>query len=171
MGQKSSKNKDKNLKAMSETHTERVEQMEKSNEQKLAEELSESEENKEFDAKVENYFDKSCEHLAEDLKKCVAEVVSEAFSQTNDCKKLSDIIEIEMNRRRGRTWNCIVGSQFGIKFTHIKDAAVIYTYGHKSVVVYRSVYKSAVLKCLHDLNRLVAEKNRLNAELREQIVK
>jgi len=76
--------------------------------------------------------------MNEDMQQEAIEVAQEAMSQYNIEKDIAQYIKREFDKRKGATWHCIVGRNFGSFVTHETKHFIYFYLGHCAILLFKT---------------------------------
>jgi len=76
--------------------------------------------------------------MNEDLQQEVIEVAQEAMKEYNIEKDIAQYIKREFDKRKGATWHCIVGRNFGSFVTHETKHFIYFYLGHCAILLFKT---------------------------------
>ncbi|KAF1985576.1 hypothetical protein K402DRAFT_421867 [Aulographum hederae CBS 113979] len=88
------------------------------------------------DAKLEAQI-KSAD-MSEDMQQEAIEVSQEAMSKHHIEKDIAQYIKKEFDSRKGATWHCIVGRNFGSFVTHETKHFIYFYLGHCAILLFKT---------------------------------
>ena len=74
----------------------------------------------------------------EELQEATKEITKRAFASGVKETEIADLIRSELERREGKTWNVVVGRQFGSAVTHETKKYCQLTFGQVNVLIWKS---------------------------------
>ncbi|KAN0067545.1 putative dynein light chain type 1 [Elaphomyces granulatus] len=76
--------------------------------------------------------------MTEDMQQEAIEVASEAMAKYHIEKDIAQHIKKEFDSRRGATWHCIVGRNFGSFVTHETKHFIYFYLGHYAILLFKT---------------------------------
>jgi len=76
--------------------------------------------------------------MNEDLQQEAIEVAQEAMKEYNIEKDIAQYIKREFDKRKGATWHCIVGRNFGSFVTHETKHFIYFYLGHCAILLFKT---------------------------------
>ncbi|OCL12544.1 hypothetical protein AOQ84DRAFT_150492 [Glonium stellatum] len=76
--------------------------------------------------------------MSEEMQQEAIEVATEAMSKYNIEKDIAQYIKKEFDSRKGATWHCIVGRNFGSFVTHETKHFIYFYLGHCAILLFKT---------------------------------
>ncbi|KAJ9646494.1 Dynein light chain [Coniosporium tulheliwenetii] len=76
--------------------------------------------------------------MSEEMQQEAIEVATEAMSKFNIEKDIAQYIKKEFDARKGATWHCIVGRNFGSFVTHETKHFIYFYLGHCAILLFKT---------------------------------
>jgi len=76
--------------------------------------------------------------MTDDMQQEVIEVAHEAMQKYNIEKDIAQYIKKEFDARKGATWHCIVGRNFGSYVTHETKHFIYFYLGHCAILLFKT---------------------------------
>ncbi|KAF2140000.1 uncharacterized protein K452DRAFT_289389 [Aplosporella prunicola CBS 121167] len=76
--------------------------------------------------------------MALDMQEQAIEVATEAMTKFNIEKDIAQYIKKEFDDKRGATWHCIVGRNFGSFVTHETKHFIYFYLGHCAILLFKT---------------------------------
>ncbi|KAF2453524.1 dynein light chain type 1 [Lineolata rhizophorae] len=76
--------------------------------------------------------------MNDDMQQESIDVATEAMSKYNIEKDIAQYIKKEFDSRKGATWHCIVGRNFGSFVTHESKHFIYFYLGHCAILLFKT---------------------------------
>ncbi|KKA28176.1 hypothetical protein TD95_004076 [Thielaviopsis punctulata] len=76
--------------------------------------------------------------MAEDMKQDVIEIAQEAMQKYTIEKDIAQHIKKALDDRKGPTWHCVVGRNFGSFVTHETKHFIYFYLGHYAILLFKT---------------------------------
>jgi len=76
--------------------------------------------------------------MSEDMQQEAIEVATDAMNKFNIEKEIAQYIKKEFDTRKGATWHCIVGRNFGSFVTHETKHFIYFYLGHCAILLFKT---------------------------------
>ncbi|TLD38568.1 Nonribosomal peptide synthetase 8 [Venturia nashicola] len=76
--------------------------------------------------------------MSEDMQHEAIEVAQDAMQKFNIEKEIAQFIKKEFDQRKGATWHCIVGRNFGSFVTHETKHFIYFYLGHCAILLFKT---------------------------------
>jgi len=76
--------------------------------------------------------------MSEDMQQEAIEVAQDAMREYNIEKDIAQFIKKEFDLRKGATWHCIVGRNFGSFVTHETKHFIYFYLGHCAILLFKT---------------------------------
>ncbi|QDS70934.1 hypothetical protein FKW77_006785 [Venturia effusa] len=76
--------------------------------------------------------------MSEDMQQEAIEVAQDAMLKFNIEKEIAQYIKKEFDQRKGATWHCIVGRNFGSFVTHETKHFIYFYLGHCAILLFKT---------------------------------
>ncbi|KAA6416297.1 MAG: dynein light chain type [Lasallia pustulata] len=76
--------------------------------------------------------------MSEDMQQEAVEVATEAMTRFTVEKDIAQYIKKEFDSRKGATWHCIVGRNFGSFVTHETKHFIYFYLGHCAILLFKT---------------------------------
>jgi len=76
--------------------------------------------------------------MSEDMQQEAIDVATEAMDKFNIEKDIAQYIKKEFDSRKGATWHCIVGRNFGSFVTHETKHFIYFYLGHCAILLFKT---------------------------------
>ncbi|KAI9883119.1 MAG: hypothetical protein M1823_005123 [Watsoniomyces obsoletus] len=76
--------------------------------------------------------------MSEDMQQDAVEVATEAMTNFNIEKDIAQYIKKEFDAKKGATWHCIVGRNFGSFVTHETKHFIYFYLGHNAILLFKT---------------------------------
>ncbi|KAE9987143.1 hypothetical protein EG328_003611 [Venturia inaequalis] len=76
--------------------------------------------------------------MSEDMQQEAIEVAQDAMQKFNIEKEIAQFIKKEFDQRKGATWHCIVGRNFGSFVTHETKHFIYFYLGHCAILLFKT---------------------------------
>ncbi|KAF2401767.1 hypothetical protein EJ06DRAFT_528924 [Trichodelitschia bisporula] len=76
--------------------------------------------------------------MTEEMQAEAVEVAQEAMGKFNIEKDIAQFIKKEFDTRKGATWHCIVGRNFGSFVTHETKHFIYFYLGHCAILLFKT---------------------------------
>ncbi|KAI9850551.1 MAG: Dynein light chain [Thelocarpon superellum] len=76
--------------------------------------------------------------MSEDMQQEAVEVATDAMVKFHIEKDIAQYIKKEFDQRKGATWHCIVGRNFGSFVTHETKHFIYFYLGHNAILLFKT---------------------------------
>jgi dynein light chain LC8-type len=76
--------------------------------------------------------------MTEDMQQEAIEVATDAMGKYNIEKDIAQYIKREFDTRKGATWHCVVGRNFGSFVTHETKHFIYFYLGHCAILLFKT---------------------------------
>lgn len=76
--------------------------------------------------------------MSEELQQEAVEAATEAMTTYNIEKDIAQYIKKEFDAKKGATWHCIVGRNFGSFVTHESKHFIYFYLGHNAILLFKT---------------------------------
>ncbi|KAI9820145.1 MAG: Dynein light chain [Thelocarpon impressellum] len=76
--------------------------------------------------------------MSEDMQQEAVDVATDAMTKFHIEKDIAQYIKKEFDSRKGATWHCIVGRNFGSFVTHETKHFIYFYLGHNAILLFKT---------------------------------